>query len=310
MSPDDRRRCPGPGSWPRSPACWRRPRGSRATSTGSATSTMRPLPRLRPERLGHRRAARPGRRNGARPLDPPGRRRNGPAGRDQHQPRDDPPARPPGRRPDRRGTSARGSAWSWTGRRWRMLRWSTGRSGWPGPGGLGHADDQDVGDEPTLDAPGGHVGWPPTATSSPASTPRAFADVFDRALPGLKRSIAAGRPVETAIIAAFLGVTGRPARHPDRPEAGRRRRGRGLGAGRPGPATRLARFSGGDRGPRGLRRLVEARRPRQEPGRDRRPHHGRLVRRPPRWDNRPPHREQLVGGLRSSRECPPPPSLR
>jgi triphosphoribosyl-dephospho-CoA synthase len=71
------------------------------------------------------------------------------------------------------------------------------------PGGLGKVEDQDVDDEPTV-------------TLQEAMTLAAdrdlvarqyangFAGVFDFALPSLKKSIESGKPVEMAIITAFL----------------------------------------------------------------------------------------------------------
>lgn len=71
------------------------------------------------------------------------------------------------------------------------------------PGGLGRAEEQDVEAEPTvtlLDAMRLAAGRDLVARQYASG----FADVFDGALPALRGAIEAGRPVETAIIAAFL----------------------------------------------------------------------------------------------------------
>jgi triphosphoribosyl-dephospho-CoA synthase len=72
-----------------------------------------------------------------------------------------------------------------------------------GPGGLGKAEDQDVLDEPTvtLRAAMRLAAGRDLVARQYAS---GFADVFDRALPALRASIEKGRPVETAIVAAYL----------------------------------------------------------------------------------------------------------
>jgi triphosphoribosyl-dephospho-CoA synthase len=79
------------------------------------------------------------------------------------------------------------------------------------PGGLGEVDDQDVSEEPTLtlrDAMALAADRDLVARQYASG----FADVFDRALPRLRASIGRGRPVETAIVDAYLDFL---SDHPD-----------------------------------------------------------------------------------------------
>ena len=71
------------------------------------------------------------------------------------------------------------------------------------PGGLGKAQDQDVLDEPTVtlrDA----MRLAADRDLVARQYVIAFADVFDRVLPTLRAEIGRGRPIETAIVAAYL----------------------------------------------------------------------------------------------------------
>jgi len=80
------------------------------------------------------------------------------------------------------------------------------------PGGLGRAEEgQDVVDEPTvpLDRAMRLAAGRDLVARQYAS---GFADVFDRFLPALRASIVAGRPLETAIVVAYLDFL---ADHPD-----------------------------------------------------------------------------------------------
>ncbi len=72
------------------------------------------------------------------------------------------------------------------------------------PGGLGKAEDQDVGDEPTVTL---REAMALAADRDLVARQYAlgFADLFDRALPTLRDAIGRGWPVETAIVAAYLG---------------------------------------------------------------------------------------------------------
>ncbi|MEO6811920.1 MAG: triphosphoribosyl-dephospho-CoA synthase [Isosphaeraceae bacterium] len=79
------------------------------------------------------------------------------------------------------------------------------------PGGLGHAVEQDVNDQPTV----------PLIEAMRLAADRdliacqyvnGYAEVFDLALPALRAFLNTGRPLETAIIAAQLTLM---ARHPD-----------------------------------------------------------------------------------------------
>ena len=79
------------------------------------------------------------------------------------------------------------------------------------PGGLGEVDDQDVAGEPTLtlrDAMALAAGRDLVARQYASG----FADVFDRVLPRLRASIEGGRPLETAIVDAYLDFL---SGHPD-----------------------------------------------------------------------------------------------
>jgi triphosphoribosyl-dephospho-CoA synthase len=79
------------------------------------------------------------------------------------------------------------------------------------PGGLGTVADQDVGGEPTLD-----LREVMRLAADRDLVARQYADdyreVFHEAVPALRASLAAGRPLETAIVAAYLAVL---ANHPD-----------------------------------------------------------------------------------------------
>jgi triphosphoribosyl-dephospho-CoA synthase len=79
------------------------------------------------------------------------------------------------------------------------------------PGGLGTVGDQDVGGEPTLT-----LRQVMQLAADRDLVARQYADdyreVFGEAVPALRASMAAGQPLETAIVAAFLAVL---ANHPD-----------------------------------------------------------------------------------------------
>ena len=111
------------------------------------------------------------------------------------------------------------------------------------PGGLGSAPEQDVADEPTvtlLDA----MRLAAEHDLIARQYANGFAEVFDDALVELRSALAAGRSLETAIVAASLMILGAPSRYPDRPQA-RASRGRGrLAPGDRGPGRRLARSRG------------------------------------------------------------------
>ena len=79
------------------------------------------------------------------------------------------------------------------------------------PGGLGRADDQDVAGEPTLTLLEA-MALAADRDLVARQYATGFADVFDHALPALAGAIGAGRPLETAIILAFLEAL---ARRPD-----------------------------------------------------------------------------------------------
>lgn len=79
------------------------------------------------------------------------------------------------------------------------------------PGGLGSAPDQDVADEPTvtlLDAMRLAAGRDAVARQYASG----YEDVFDVALPDLRKALAEGLPTEVAIVRAFLALM---ARRPD-----------------------------------------------------------------------------------------------
>jgi triphosphoribosyl-dephospho-CoA synthase len=71
------------------------------------------------------------------------------------------------------------------------------------PGGLGKAQNQDIDDEPTVNLREA-MALAADRDLVARQYAHAFADVFDRALPALRTSIERGRPLETAIVAAYL----------------------------------------------------------------------------------------------------------
>ncbi|WP_435009579.1 triphosphoribosyl-dephospho-CoA synthase [Tundrisphaera lichenicola] len=71
------------------------------------------------------------------------------------------------------------------------------------PGGLGRADDQDVSDEPTLTLREAML-LAADRDLVARQYARAYADVFDIALPTLRAILESGHPMETAIIGTFL----------------------------------------------------------------------------------------------------------
>ncbi|SIO65988.1 triphosphoribosyl-dephospho-CoA synthase [Singulisphaera sp. GP187] len=73
------------------------------------------------------------------------------------------------------------------------------------PGGLGSAPDQDVADEPSVTLVEA-MRLAADRDLVAAQYANAFADMFDLALPALRASLTAGRPLETAIVAAYLTV--------------------------------------------------------------------------------------------------------
>ncbi len=79
------------------------------------------------------------------------------------------------------------------------------------PGGLGEVPEQDVKDEPTLTLRAAMA-----LGANRDLIARQYADgfraVFDDALPALRRALAAGQPLETAIITGYLNLL---AHHPD-----------------------------------------------------------------------------------------------
>jgi triphosphoribosyl-dephospho-CoA synthase len=79
------------------------------------------------------------------------------------------------------------------------------------PGGLGNVGDQDVSDEPTVTL---CQAMQMAADRDLVAQQYAngFHEVFHEALPALREALVAGRPLETAIISAYLTLL---ARHPD-----------------------------------------------------------------------------------------------
>jgi triphosphoribosyl-dephospho-CoA synthase len=79
------------------------------------------------------------------------------------------------------------------------------------PGGLGKVEDQDVDDEPTITL---REAMRLAADRDLVARQYAtgFADLFDHALPSLRSAIERGRPVETAIVLAYLEFL---SRNPD-----------------------------------------------------------------------------------------------
>ena len=170
------------------------------------------------------------------------------------------------------------------------------------PGGLGQAAEQDVRDEPTITLREAMV-----LAADRDLIARQYADgfavVLGEGLPALRRRLNEGRPLETAIIGAFLDLL---SRRPDslivrkagaeRAAEASRRAGEVLAAGWPdSEAAALAA--------RRSRRHAPRRRSSPQPRRDRRPDGGRLVRRPSRWHNRvaaPDRAARLVGRSRST----------
>ena len=162
--------------------------------------------------------------------------------------------------------------------------------------------EQDLSGEPTVDAPRGHGPRRRPRLRGPAIRQR----VRRRLRPGGSRasreSLAAGRPLETAIVAAHLNVLAAVARYPDRPQARAGRGRRGVPARGGGPRRGVAGSRG--RGPtlRRIRPLAAGRGARAEPGDDGRPRRGGLVRRPSRGDHRLTDRQGGLGaGPRTSR---------
>lgn len=79
------------------------------------------------------------------------------------------------------------------------------------PGGLGRAADQDVGDEPTATLRA-VMALAADRDLVARQYANGFREVLDEALPLLEDSMREGRPLETAIVTAFLGLL---ARYPD-----------------------------------------------------------------------------------------------
>ena len=135
------------------------------------------------------------------------------------------------------------------------------------PGGLGTVDEQDVADEPTvtlLEAM--RLAADRDLVARQYAT--GYADVFDRALPALRAALARGRPLETAIIVAYLDFL---ARSPDTLIARKRGEATAREASSAGADVLESGWPDTPRSRRSpsLRRLAPRRRPRAEPRRRR-----------------------------------------
>ena len=79
------------------------------------------------------------------------------------------------------------------------------------PGGLGEVSDQDIAREPTITLRA-VMGLAAERDAIARQYANGYREVFGEALPALRQSLAAGLPLETAIVAAYLRLL---ARHPD-----------------------------------------------------------------------------------------------
>ena len=159
-------------------------------------------------------------------------------------------------------------------------------------GGLGTVPEQDIADEPTLTLQA-IMCLAADRDLIARQYANGFREVLGEALPALQGTLAAGRPLETAIVSTHLNIL---ARHPDSLIA----RKAGLEHARAvsqraseRTECRLARPRGGASAMPRPGRMASSAEPPIQSGDDGRPGDGRLVRRVARWDNRSTNRTSL-----------------